>query len=383
MANFITNGTFNADLTGWAAASGLSFAWDATGAEHNGGSMKAAHTGSVSTTVRYRMGYDVAISNVDDIATATMDMWTQWNDAVPEPNAQVSASYIKFWLQLEDPDGTFYTIASSTNYFSTLASTWLASDTNVKSTLQTGGTGIWTVWVVCDIYRANINTTSCPWFVGWVDDISLDISYSYVDTGKDTVALSESTSDNVFIADTAEDTVTVTDSASDSMVIEDSGSDTVTVTDSAADFRVISLDVDFAYYYGSFDGKLYREDSSYKSDDGTAIDSYWESKVTDFADEYMECLGRNKTLYYIDLWYKDLYTSATVTVSVSADAGVTWTDMTRSIGVDDDKNKKARYFFHITSETFKFRVQNNTDTDMFQWIAIEPNFALRGESFEI
>ena len=381
--NLITNGAFNADLTGWGAASGLAFTWDATGAEHSGGSMKATHASTAQTTIRYRMGYNVSIANTDDIATATMDMWTQWNDAVPEPNAQVSASYIKFWLQLEDPDDTFYTVASSTNYFSTLTNTWLASDANVKTYLQTGGTGTWTVWVVCDIYRANINTTSCPWFVGWVDDISLDVSYSYEDEAEETVTLSDTTDDDVFIADSAEDTVTMSDTYGDYMSAEDSASDTVTVTDNPADFRVISLQTDFAYYFGSFDGKLYRESEDYKSDDGTAIDAYWESKATDFADEYIECLGKYKTVYYVDLFYRDLHTSATTTIGVSTDAGVTWNYLTRSIGTADDKNKKARFFFHLTSEIFKFRVANNTDSDSFQWIAIEPNFVIRGEYFEI
>ena len=383
MSEVILNGTFNGDLTGWSAASGLAFTWDSTGAEHSGGSMKASHTGAVSTTVRYRMGYNVSITNVDDIATATMDMWTQWNDAVPEPNTYVSSSYIKFWLQLEDPDDTFYTIASSTNYFGTLSDTWLASDVSVKSTLQTGGIGTWTVWVVCDIYRAAITTTSCPWLVGWIDDISLDISYSFEDEADDTVTLSESTSDLNTILDTATDTVTVSDTGSEIIVAEDSATDTVTVSDNPADFQVISLETDFAYYFGSFDGKLYREGSSYKSDAGTAIDSYWESKTTDFADEHQDCLGRLKTVYFVDLWYKDISALSNVMVSVSTDAGVTWTDSTRAIGNADGKNKKARFFFHLTSEIFKFRVVNNTDSDSFQWIAIEPNYALRGEVFEL
>ena len=90
-----------------------------------------------------------------------------------------------------------------------------------------------------------------------------------------------------------------------------------------------------------------------------------------------------KTVYFVDLWYKDISALSNVMVSVSTDAGVSWTDETRAIGNADGKNKKARFFFHLTSEIFKFRVANNTDSDSFQWIAIEPNYALRGEVFEI
>jgi len=129
---------------------------------------------------------------------------------------------------------------------------------------------------------------------------------------------------------------------------------------------------------------VYAEDSAYKSDDGTSIDSYFESKETDFAEEDMSVRGKFKTIYQIWLWYVDVSdSSATVTISVKADGGASWTSYTESIGGTGDNTIKYKAFDMIeTGNSFKFRVEHDSSDNTFQWSSLEVMFLPGGEHFQ-
>lgn len=361
MAEVLTNGTFDSDLSSWSKYGGSSrhmFYYDATGAAHDGGAAKCGHTtGTPLTEMRYSMKQEFTITNASDIDTAVMDAWCQYNDnggADPE----VLNCTIQFAVKLRDPDGNFHNVKTKTYNYDTLTSVTFLNNKDVKTILTTYGNGTWYVHLSAFIYRANITGA---WFVGWWDDISLDIDYYGYGTTTETITLSESASGVGAFSDTFTDTVTLSDVGALSA----------------------SADPAFRYYFGSYDGKVYAEDSTYKSDSGTSIDAYWESKETDFAEEGIEALDKFKTIYKIRLWYVDISdVAATVTISVKPDGGATWTEVTESIGgVGDDTNKPKDFFIIKTGNSFKFRVQNNSADNKFQWSALEISYTIGGDYF--
>ena len=215
MAETLTNGTFDSDMSSWAKYGGSSrdmFWYDATGASHDGGAAKCSHTDNVALTIqRYSMYQDITITNAADIDTATMTAWCQWNDALPAANAEVSKSYIEWNVTLQDPDGNCHYIQSGNRYFGSLRALALMTDEDIKSELQAGGNGTWSIIFAANIYRANITGV---WLVGWYDDISLDIAYHSYGTVTETITLSDSGSGVGALGSSHTDTITLSDAAS-------------------------------------------------------------------------------------------------------------------------------------------------------------------------
>jgi hypothetical protein len=364
MAEVLSNGTFDSNLDDWDKWGGSSremFIYDATGAAHDGGSVRARHIGEPLTTVKFSMMQDFSITTVDDIKTATVDAWCQFNDAWPAAQAEVSKSTVEFTVSLRDPDGVFHQVANTTRYFGSLTAISLLTDEDVKSIFTAGGNGTWYFHVSAFIYRANIEA---GWFVAWFDDLSLDIAY--YDYGSHT------------------DTITMTDTGSASFSGSATHTDTITISDSAAASAIGSADPTFRYYFGSYDGKIYAEESAYKSDDGTAIDAYWESKETDFAEQGIDTLDKFKTIYKIRLWYVDISSLVTpVSVSVKPDSASSWTTATENVGGSGDDTNKCKDFYMIKSgNNFRFRVENDSTNNEFQWTALEVYYTLGGDYFQ-
>jgi len=364
MAEVLSNGGFTGSIDSdyWSKYGGSSremFYYDATGAAHTGGAAKCGHTtGTVFTTMRYSMKQAFTITNASDIDTATMDAWCQYNDN-GGTDPEVENCTIQFAVKLWDPDGNFHNVKTRTYNYDTLTSVTFMNNKDVKTILQTYGNGTWYVILSAFIYRANLTGA---WLVGWWDDISLDIAYYDYGTTTETITLSESASGVGAFSDTYTDTITLSDSGALSA----------------------SADPAFGYYFGSYDGKVYFEDSTYKSDDGTAIDSYWESKETDFAEEDITALDKFKTIYRIRLLYVDISdAAATVTISVKPDGGATWTEVTESIGgTGDDTTKTKDFDIIITGNSFKFRVQHDSADNNFQWTGLEAGYTIGGDYFQ-
>ena len=165
-------------------------------------------------------------------------------------------------------------------------------------------------------YRARSMTTGFP-YSGYSNQDSQYFPTSYTDSTSDTLALIESTLDSVSIGASASDTVTLTEAETIVQALTASDSDAVTVVDSTASLATVTLETDYRYYFGSYDGKVYSEDVGFTSDDTHFIDSYWISKDTDFADEYQMYLNKFLSIYDIKLWYVDLSANTNVTISVS------------------------------------------------------------------
>lgn len=182
---------------------------------------------------------------------------------------------------------------------------------------------------------------------------------------------------------TQSDTLSTSDSDSTTKSVSITDSVIVVTSDEARHSSSFSLEPDFRYYFGSYDGKVYAEDLSYKSDDGNTIDCYWISKQADFADQHQICLDRNKTLYKIKIWYVDKSANTNITVKVSTDGGATWTQRVATVGTGSEINKSTELFFIKTGQTFQFKVENDTNSDAFQWTGLEVYFNVCGDYFQI
>ena len=371
MAETLSNGTFDSDMSSWAKYGGSSrnmFYYDATGASHDGGAAKCGHTtGTPLTTMKYSMYQDITISTAADIDTATMTAWCQWNDSKSAADDEISKSYVIWNVTLKDPNGNFHYIKSVKRYFGSLTALALMTAYDIKTQLQAGGNGTWSVIFAVDIYRAN---TTGTWLVGWYDDLSLDIAYYDYGSQAESITLTEVTTSVI--------------AGSDSYVEGISLSDAASGTYEGGESPPVASDPTFGYYLGSYDGKVYLEDSDYKSDEGTSIDAYWESKETDFAEEGMDAHDKFKTVYKIRLWYVDISSSpATVAISIKADGGATWTPITENVGGSGNDTTKAMDFYIIKSgNSFKFRIEHDSTDNEFQWSALEVFYTLGGDYFQ-
>ena len=360
---YIINGAFDSDSSSWTASSGYAFSWDATGAAHDGGALKAQDGGTALSTKRYRMYQNIVISNVDDLTAATMDAWIQWADANPGSDSEVDKSYVTFWVQLKAPNGDFTTIGTSKRYYSTNGSVDLLDDTGVKAILQAGGTGTWGVYLVCDIYRANLGLGTCAWLVGWFDDLSLELTYAYTASSTATLGLAG--------ASTATGNYTLSTSAG-----------TLGLAGWTNPLAVV-LTTDFSYYMGSDDGKIYLTTDSQLGDDGRVITSEYISKTTDFSEANPEYAALYKTVYAVRLLYDDLSSGTSVAMSISTDGGSTWSDSTKSIGTGTLLPNTKDFYFIKTGRHFTFKIEHASATKEFKFLGMDIEFELAGTYFEI
>uniref|UniRef100_A0A6M3ITE9 Uncharacterized protein n=2 Tax=viral metagenome TaxID=1070528 RepID=A0A6M3ITE9_9ZZZZ len=402
MSEYILNGNFDSNLTEWTQSGGdVNWTWDATGAEHAGGSAKAVHTGAVLTTLRHRMYDSVAIANTANITTAVMDMWTQWQDSEPAYSAVVETCTVKFWLQLESPGGTFYTIASSTKNYNVLASEQLALDVSVKTELQAGGDGTWNVWVVCDIYRGDVTTGVLAWLVAWVDDLSLDIKYAFTNTSTGTLSISGTATVGVATDYDATGTVSISGSLTEAYTMVAAGTGVLTISGSSISLLGAvsthagtlalsgvsegsqSIRTDIEMFLGSGSGKVYAYSPSHLSDDGVAIGSIWQSKQTDLSDQHPEVADTWKNLWKVRLIYIDKTADTNVTVYVSTDGGTTWSSQMKTLGTGDETTKSADFYFMKTFEFLDVKIEHSSAANEFQWAGVYIYWTPAGEHFSI
>ena len=374
---YCANGTFDSNLTGWTNSGGdLSWTWDASGAAHDGGAAVGTWTNpTYGTTKRFRMYDSVAITNTANISVATMDAWCK-ADVL---GANMS---IKFWLQLEDPKGNFFTIASTTK--TSDGSSVLASAVSVKNTIVTGGDGTWKIWLVSDIIEA---TSGSGVLIGsaytWFDDIGLDIThaYNYTNTSTGTLGLSGTSTTAYAMGHTGTGTLSLVPTSAASAGMVHSGTGTLSL--SALSGGSQSIRTDWAMFLGSSTGVVYDYSPDYLSDDGVAVGAIWQSKQTDLADQVPEMADQWKNLWKVRLVYVDKTASTNVTVYVSADGGESWSSRMKSLGTGDGTTKSADFYFILPFEFLDVKVEHASDANEFQWAGLYVYWTPAGEHFEI
>jgi len=328
-------------------------------------------------------------------------MWTQWQDSEPAYSAVVETCTVKFWLQLESPGGTFYTIASSTKNYNVLASEQLALDVSVKTELQAGGDGTWNVWVVCDIYRGDVTTGVLAWLVAWVDDLSLDIKYAFTNTSTGTLSISGTATAGVVSDYDATGTVSISGSLTEEYTMGHEATGTLALSGLSVSFLGAisthtgtlalsgvsegsqSIRTDVEMFLGSGSGKVYAYSPSYLSDDGVAIGSIWQSKQTDLSDQHPEVADTWKNLWKVRLIYIDKTADTNVTVYVSTDGGTTWSSQMKTLGAGDETTKSADFYFMKTFEFLDVKIEHSSAANEFQWAGLYLYWTPAGEHFEL
>lgn len=182
---------------------------------------------------------------------------------------------------------------------------------------------------------------------------------------------------------TDNDTITLTAGGAAVASYIQTGGDTVYLSDTGKTVVTVPLEPDFHYYFGDYDGNLYLEATTYTSDDGTAINCYWLSKLGDLADQDPEALDKFKYIARVRLWFVDVYSNTSVTIGVSAD-GATWETTGGNLtGTASGRTKVKEFNFITTGHILQFYIQNNTTSDILQWSAMEVDYQLLGDWFEI
>jgi len=335
----LTDGAFASSLASWTYNS-RDFRYTAGWAEC-----------TQQTAGTYRIYQNVTVSGSANYSAAVCSSSIKW--AI---TGGTTGDSLQFRLTLINlTNGAMYQVANSGIKTGSGTSQSLADDVDVLSFLQgDGGDGTYKFELSVQIRTASASTAS---FSG-----SFDLNeFQY--TGET-------------YTDTLSDTVTLSTTFSDTADYWDIFTDTVFVTDSGDGFKTLPLISEYHYYLGAYDGGVYSDSSLYVSDDNLPIDAYYVTKQSDFADEYQICLGKFKTVYRVRLWYTDISSNTEVVVSVSIDGGESWSSRARSIGSGDGREKSAVFDFHLTSDTFKFKVQNFSAYKDFQWTALEVDFAV-------
>jgi len=188
---------------------------------------------------------------------------------------------------------------------------------------------------------------------------------------------------------TDNDTVTLTSGGTAIASYIQTGGDTVYLSDTGKTVVTVPLEPDFHYYFGDYEGNLYLEAETYTYDgvdgngDPNPINCYWLSKLSDLADQDPEALDKFKYVARVRLWFSDIYTSTAVTIGVSAD-GATWETAGGNLtGTASGLTKVKEFYFITTGHILQFYIQNNTTTDILQWSAMEIDYQLLGDYFEI
>lgn len=155
--------------------------------------------------------------------------------------------------------------------------------------------------------------------------------------------------------------------------------ESVTVTAFILDTK--SLKTNWGYYLTDSNGKIFEYSESYKNDDDTRIEGYWQGKQADFSDQDNECLDASKIVYTARLYYKDLDADTIISVSISTDGGVTWTSQTQTLGDGDGKIKHADFSFRLNGLNFTPKVSNSSTDKRFQFINLELYYEVLGRYF--
>jgi hypothetical protein len=214
-----------------------------------------------------------------------------------------SSSYTYIWLQYSTIYTPWTTISSS-----------LSGSDNYEQTVTPN---------ITYTYRANGSNDGATWS-GWSDTAS---ATSYADTVLATLSLAGSSTD-----------VTTSTAVSDTV--------SATINFSAYSLEAQSISTNYAHYLAASTGVVYQYSPDYKGDAGEAIPCYWQSKDTNFVDQYRELENRQKNVHFVRLYYVDTDSSVATTVKLSTDGGVTWDGTsTQSIGTGNGKNKSVDFYF--------------------------------------
>lgn len=164
---------------------------------------------------------------------------------------------------------------------------------------------------------------------------------------------------------------------------DDTGSATITFDGFSLDSGSISTN--YAYYLGDSTGKIYLYSDDYNGDAGETIPCEWQSKETNFVDQYKELENMQKNVHFARLYYVDKSSSVNTIIKISNDGGITWNkSVTKSIGTGDGKNKSADFFFPdgpVSGQFFTIKIENNTSDKQLQWTALGLYFDVGGEDF--
>ncbi len=245
---------------------------------------------------------------------------------------------------------------SSTGYTDVLA------DIHKNLAISYKVTGVY--WGVESDYSSEGGPAGC-----WYDDVT------------EALTATEATPDEaIAVGASIYESVGITETVTDSAAIPDTVSETISVTDTQQSAQTIRTD--FAYYWGSTDGNVYVTSDTYKSDNGTSIQSTWKSKVTDFSDISPEFTNKWKTIYYVKLTYIDKEASTPVWFYYSTDES-TWTSINKTLGSGDDTVKDTYFHFIKTGMYFQFRVEWPSANKTFQFLGIEAFWLPSSEAFVI
>jgi hypothetical protein len=173
-------------------------------------------------------------------------------------------------------------------------------------------------------------------------------------------------------------TGTVTaDPQSGTVIVDWVVSETVTSTLTFKLRYALWTSTDFRYYMGTDDGVVYTYDPSYLSDNGQTIISTWETIETDLGmpDTF-------KTVYKASLKYVDKSSALPISVDISNDGGVTWTGAFKTVGTGNKRTKSKDFWYVMSGEFLKFRVQTSSTDKNFQIIGLDIDFLPCGESME-
>lgn len=125
---------------------------------------------------------------------------------------------------------------------------------------------------------------------------------------------------------------------------------------------------------GHSDGKIYQWGTTSLSDNGAAIDAYWSSKDYRCAD--VDQNERNKfiTIHGVTVTYVDSGTPFNLDLYYSTDGGITYQGpYTESLGgITSGSVRHKTFWKQCTGESVRFRVRNNTATDVVRLISFQP-----------
>lgn len=161
----------------------------------------------------------------------------------------------------------------------------------------------------------------------------------------------------------------------------DTITDTVTVSEAVLSSQ--SIHTNEKNYLGSSDGKVYLYDPDYLADNDTAILLSYQSKGTDFSDQYVDLAGAWKTIDCVALHYVDK-NEHSMTLSISTDNGLSWTDQIKTVGTGDGAVKTTWFYFtKITGRYFSFRLKNVSSTEDIQWVGMTVYFEPHSKMFHV
>jgi hypothetical protein len=260
--------------------------------------------------------------------------------------------------------------ASSTS-FATLAGPWSSgekfsySDTSITSTYW--NTPLY--YTASGVTTGHSDKTASNNVTLWHETVNLYIAALPVPV--DSSAGSKEATANVWAH--VEPRVTETVAWHDTVSVSVGASVTVSSSQSIRD--------NYAYFFGTSDGKVHQYGQTYKSDNGSPISAYWISKIFDMSDVSAEYMSRWKTIYRIKVKYVDKSASLPITLSISTDNRAFVALPTQTVGIGDNGQKDAYFFPIFTGKYFQVKVEFNSASTTFQLDGIEIEFTACGEEF--